>query len=420
MNDQNFKSKTTQENHRIISIDVLRGLTILIMLFVNDLAGVADVPGWLKHYQGANPDGMTFVDVVFPAFLFIVGMAIPFAIRKRLQNNQSYAQIWQHVLLRSFSLLVIGLFMVNSSYNNSDQGFLNPQVWTLLMYISIIFIWNTQSNRTSSVKKVMKVLKAVGIVLLAVLAVIHRGKGDPAFIEFQPMWWGILGLIGWAYLVSCSSYISLRNNVLGLAGIMAILYSLYMADSVAGPFLAFLRPWMNIGLFLCTHSAIIIAGILLGIQLTPESKYKTHIERIRWSFLYGLVLIIIGLLLHSLHDLDQVFTISKNLATVPWGLICSGIMAWVWLVVYWIIDIRGWRRWASFLSPAGKNPLFAYILAPIVLVIISLVTQVFNIPNFYDRLGNNFIPGLIRSVVIAFAMVWLTGLLRRVGIRMKL
>ena len=101
-------------------------------------------------------------------------------------------------------------------------------------------------------------------------------------------------------------------------------------------------------------------------------------------------------------------------------MICSGIMAWVWLVVYWIIDIRGWEKWAFFLNPAGKNPLFVYILAPIILVMISLVTQVFNIPNFYDQLGNNFTPGLIRSVVIAFAMVWLTGLLRRVGIRMKL
>ncbi len=420
MINQNLNSQTAKKIHRIVSIDVLRGFTILVMLFVNDLAGVSHVPSWLKHYHGSNPDGMTFVDVVFPAFLFIVGMAIPFAIRKRFKKNQSYGQIWKHVLSRSISLLIIGLFMVNSSYNNSDQGLLNPQVWTLLMYVSIIFIWNSQANRTRSVKKSMKILKAAGMVMLAVLAVIHRGKGDPALIEFQPLWWGILGLIGWAYLVSCLTYILFRKNIVGMVGIIVILYSLYMADAVAGPFLAWMRPWMKIGLFLCTHSAIIIAGIILGMQLTSEAKLKTHNERIKWAFLYGLVFIITGLLLHSLHDLHNVFIINKNLATVPWGILCSGIMAWLWIIVYWLIDIKGWKKWGSSLSPAGKNPLFAYILAPIILVIISLITHLLHIPNFYNALGKTFTVGLFRSLIMAFALVWLTGFLHRVGIRMKL
>ncbi len=64
-------------SERIVSINALRGLVMFSMIFVNDIAGVSDVivPPWMKHFHGKS--GMTFVDVVFPAFLFIVGMFDP-------------------------------------------------------------------------------------------------------------------------------------------------------------------------------------------------------------------------------------------------------------------------------------------------------------------------------------------------------
>ena len=79
-------SLTTQ---RIRSIDVFRGITILVMIFVNDVAGVSGIPGWMKH-KPADADAMTFVDVVFPAFLFIVGMSLPFAINSRLAKGDDF------------------------------------------------------------------------------------------------------------------------------------------------------------------------------------------------------------------------------------------------------------------------------------------------------------------------------------------
>ncbi|MBN1892873.1 hypothetical protein JW906_00180, partial [bacterium] len=57
-------SNPTHDPNRIWSIDVLRGLTILVMLFVNDVAGVKDAPAWMKHVSPSTADGMTFVDVV--------------------------------------------------------------------------------------------------------------------------------------------------------------------------------------------------------------------------------------------------------------------------------------------------------------------------------------------------------------------
>jgi heparan-alpha-glucosaminide N-acetyltransferase len=106
----------TSKPERIISIDVLRGLTILIMIFVNDVAGVTGIPAWMKHIEPPEADGMTFVDVVFPAFLFIVGMSIPFALGKRLQNGESWLRMESQIL---------GL---DVTYLSGNSSYLEPSV----------------------------------------------------------------------------------------------------------------------------------------------------------------------------------------------------------------------------------------------------------------------------------------------------
>ncbi|HTN08206.1 DUF5009 domain-containing protein, partial [Agriterribacter sp.] len=97
---------------RILSIDAFRGITILVMVFVNELAGIRDIPQWMKHVP-ADADAMTFVDVVFPAFLFIVGMSLPFAINNRVKKGDSFLQLQWHIVWRTLGLLVLGVFMVN-------------------------------------------------------------------------------------------------------------------------------------------------------------------------------------------------------------------------------------------------------------------------------------------------------------------
>lgn len=94
---------------RVLSIDAFRGITILVMIFVNALADVNGIPSWMKHAH-ADEDRMTFVDAVFPAFLFIVGMSIPFAINNRLAKGDSWQKIQYHILWRTLGLLVLGVF----------------------------------------------------------------------------------------------------------------------------------------------------------------------------------------------------------------------------------------------------------------------------------------------------------------------
>ena len=85
---------------------------MLLMIWVNDFWTLTDIPKWLTH-ASATEDYMGFSDVIFPLFLFIVGLSIPLAIQYRLDRKESPATIAKHIWIRSVSLLVIGLFMVN-------------------------------------------------------------------------------------------------------------------------------------------------------------------------------------------------------------------------------------------------------------------------------------------------------------------
>src|SRR4030067_1499879 len=86
---KNDASQISPLSRRIDSVDVMRGLTILAMAFVNDLADFAPVhgvPQWLKHMK-AGINGFTFVDMIIPIFMFILGVSIPLALGKRLARG---------------------------------------------------------------------------------------------------------------------------------------------------------------------------------------------------------------------------------------------------------------------------------------------------------------------------------------------
>ncbi len=417
---QNAVSPPSGPTERIESIDALRGITILVMLFVNDLAGVTGAPAWMKHVSPSDADGMTFVDVVFPAFLFIVGMAIPFSIGRRLERGESLWQTGRHILIRVLGLLVIGMLMVNTE-SISDGGLLHPHLWILLMYAGVILIWNRPPRAMEPGRRVTLTLRAAGVVVLVVLAVLYRGSGDPGLIELRPQWWGILGLIGWAYLVACIAYVLLRHRRAGMMGVVALLYCVYLADG-AGYFsgLTWITRWVGIGSMLGSQAAITVSGVVLGMMLTPDSPLKTHQARIRWALGYGLGLALAGHLPHTLHELDSMFIINKIFATPPWCLWSSAITVWVWVGIYWLMDVRGRKRWAVAVEPAGKNSLFAFILAPILYSAFALLAVVLGGFDFYAWLGDSFALGFWRSLLFAFAMTWLAGGLRHVGVRLKL
>jgi hypothetical protein len=120
---------------RVASVDALRGLTILLMVFVNDLGPGA--PAWMHHIQPSNADGMTLADVVFPLFLFLVGVSIPLAFERARATGRSKAEQLGHVLIRTISLLLMGVVELNSG----DDRTLGRPLWQLLAFTALILAW---------------------------------------------------------------------------------------------------------------------------------------------------------------------------------------------------------------------------------------------------------------------------------------
>ena len=404
---------------RVESIDVLRGLTILIMIFVNDVSGVAGTPGWMKHFSPSNGDGMTFVDVVFPAFLFIMGMAMPFSLGKRLEKGKTLGKTVRHILIRTVSLLVIGVYMVNADV--AANGILSADLWILLMYIAVILAWNSPAGEQKLPSRRIIYGRWFGFFSLVVLAFLYRGPGEKALIELLPRWWGILGLIGWAYLIACLFYIPMRRHRYRLLLGILFLYLFAIADGLGMlGFLDCLRPWINFGYTWGSHSAIVLSGAFLGMMFTHDSPFQSHRSRLLLAALFGGGMTLAGFALHLLHDLHPAFIINKLQGTVPWCLLSSGATVGVWILIYWLIDMKGWKAWTRPLEPAGNHALFAYILAPMIAALFAVIFNLLSMNNLLEQLGNHFWPGFFRAVIFAFAMTWLAGQLPRLGIRLRL
>src|SRR4051794_27564947 len=207
--DENSKSFGVPEARppaagRIDSVDALRGLTILLMVFVNDLGPAA--PAWMHHIQPPNADGMTLADIVFPAFLFLVGVSIPLAFERAQAAGKSKATQLVHVVTRTAGLLLMGVIELNGVH---DQSLVRPW-WRVLAYATLILTWCVVPRERGGKRRLVLAAKALGIVGLLVLLAVYRRESGPTEFPFwgrvedwawlRSGWWGILGLIGWAYL----------------------------------------------------------------------------------------------------------------------------------------------------------------------------------------------------------------------------
>lgn len=191
------------------SIDILRGLTMILMVFVNDLWSVGGVPHFLEHFE-VFEDGMGVADIVFPMFLFAMGMSIPYALESRFAKGYSGESTLGHIISRTFALIIMGAFIVNSEGEfHSVLGY-GKNVYRLLMVLGFFLIWNAYGKDF----KWRKLLQAGGAAILIFLAfTVRTARGG----YFNSQWWGILGLIGWAYCFNAVTYLLARHKPMRVA-----------------------------------------------------------------------------------------------------------------------------------------------------------------------------------------------------------
>jgi predicted acyltransferase len=386
-------------NNRFISIDAFRAVTMLLMIFVNDFWTLHDIPGWLGHAD-ANEDRLGFSDIIFPAFLFIVGLSVPIAIDNRLKKNDSAWSVQQHILWRAFALLVMGFFHYNLE-NYSEQALLPKGVWEILLTAAFFLIWLDYSEWKG---KTAIVLKSAGILLLVALSLVYKGRyNDGPWM--QPGWWGILGLIGWTYLVVSSVYLWSRG-VLRIQYIALVVF-LFLNCAEAVGLLDFLLPAKEYVWLVSDGSmpAMAMAGIITVIYYRRNGVSG----RTFWIFVVisSILLITFGL------GTRGMWGISKIRATPSWTAICTGISIATFALIVFITDIKGMVRWYRVIKPAGVVTLTCYLLPYIHGGFFQLAD--IRLPLFL-RTGS---IGLMKSFVFAWLIIAIAGWLKKKGIALK-
>jgi heparan-alpha-glucosaminide N-acetyltransferase len=400
---------------RVLSIDLLRGADVLLMLFVNEVAGVTGAPEFLRH-RPSDFDGMTITDLVFPAFLFIVGIAVPFALGGRLRRGEARSRVWRHVLLRSLALVVMGVLMVNAEHGVS--GVLSAPAWNVLATLGLLLVWGAPEDGWGRIGKPW--LRGAGLALLLFVALAYRNPEVGGWIQLRPYWWGILGLIGWAYLGVATLYILAGDRPAILASATALFYCVALAEAAGRlSWLGDLSPL--VGPVIGTHGALVLAGALLGVLLRRHMQEGGSAWRLAARALgYAAALGVAGVLLRSLNVVHPAFIISKTHATVPWGLVSSALTCAAWAAVFVLVDILGFKRWPRSFTIAGENPLVAYLMAPFLLSLFALLTPLLGGTDYYAALGRTTGIGLVRSAVFAWLVVRLSGWMRSRGVRVQL
>jgi predicted acyltransferase len=389
---------------RVSSIDILRALTMVLMIFVNDLWSLKNIPAWLEHVE-RGVDGIGLADVVFPAFLFIVGLSLPYAMDHRRKRGDSELQLVMHVITRTIALLVMGVFLVNGETINAAAMGIPRWLWYPLSCLSFILIWNVYPKTAK--KGLVYAAKAIGIITLITLAIIYRG-GEDGTERFAPHWWGILGLIGWAYLVSGLVIVFSKNNFYAILAAW-VFFSVLSMVSHAG-----LLPNSNIVSAIPdairggTLTGLTIGGVLTSLIFQHYRKKKNNI---------GLALAFLGFsaLLIALSIITRPYwKLAKLGATPAWLFLCSAFTILTFLAIYLLADVKRKANWFNLVKPAGTDTLLCYLIPYFMYAIVRLTGAY--LPDALLTGG----VGLFKSLLFALLCVLVTGMLNKTGVRLKL
>lgn len=387
---------------RLQSIDVFRAVTMFFMIFVNDVDGVSKIPEWIKHAK-ASQDALGFADTIFPCFLFIVGLSIPFALSKRMQSGEDKLRIAGHILLRSLALIVMGTFHVNLE-NYSNTALLPEPVFEIIITLAFFLIWLDYKNIS---KTAQYILQAAGIIILIIMAFLYKGQHHDVIVGMRPQWWGILGLIGWGYL-ACALIYLITNGKLAWQ-IIALIF--FLCFNVAGHIyteqFSSVSKWFPLLMGNGSMAGFIMAGVVISL-IYSINKQNNKSNFFIWLMILAVAFTAFGFITRPISG------ISKIHDTPAWVGICTGIGIAVFTILIFLVDIKGKANWFNIIKPAGTSTLTCYLLPYLLYSFMEVVH--FNYPQIF----NEGVGGIIRSFVVAFVVIFITGFLEKKKLRLKI
>ncbi|MDN5291023.1 MAG: hypothetical protein PWQ06_1262 [Anaerophaga sp.] len=299
-----------KKSERYLALDVLRGMTIALMITVNTPGSWQYVYAPLRH---SSWHGCTPTDLVFPFFLFVVGVSMFFSFAKygNTLNKASFNRLGRRTLL----IFAIGLFL-----NSFPQ-------------------WMTDYSSLRIMGVLQRIALAYGFASLIVLSM--KRKYIPYLgLAILLVYWGILAWFGGDDPYSLEGNVTIPFDA-------AILGEQHL-------YTGFGIPFDPEGL-LSTIPAVVtvLLGYLTGVFISNTEKAKLPAR----LALYGVLVTIIGRLW------GFVFPINKPLWTSSYVLYTAGLAALVFALLIFIIDVKGYKKWTSFFVVFGMNPLFIYALS---------------------------------------------------------
>lgn len=388
---------------RVVSIDIFRGITMAIMIFVNDLDSVRGLSKWTYHMP-ANVDAMTYVDVVFPAFLFIVGMSLPLAVRQRLSRTQSVSKLWLHIALRSLALLALGLILANVHDADPARMHLSPYLWAVLGLVGGILLWNVYADLNL---RVVLILRFAGAALLVfVFAAFRRStSAGESWLNFS--YPEILGLIGLTYFAACLLYVPTRRWRLAPVAWLVILIA-YNAVCAA--------HWLrleDVPLYIWPFGngamvSLVMAGVVTSLIFLDEGRSNRQVRKIFFGLIMTMLCFVAGWLLRPLG-------ISKIRATSTWALWSMAASCLLFTALYWLCDVKKRTRWAWLVRPAGSNTLLTYLIPDLYYFLAAFTATAYLLDHW-----NRGWPGVLRAAGFTVAMLLVAHAATKARLRMQL
>jgi predicted acyltransferase len=304
---------------RITSIDALRGFAMLWIMGGGDvfksLSKVWRTPATemlSQQMEHAGWEGFHFLDLIFPLFLFLVGVLLPFSIGRRKEQGADPKALYAHIVKRTLVLILLGLV---------DYGLLR-------------FDWDQMRWST--------VLGRIGICyFFAALMVVHTSWRTQAIVgtAILLLFWAALLFVPvpgygsgvWTPEGCLTTYLDqlLIPGKLGLG--------LYDRQGVLSTFTAF---------------STTLLGVLTGHWLRTRHSPRRKIAGLLAAGLAGLIL---G------HIWGRLFFMSRNIWTSSFVIYAGGWSLLSLALFYWIVDVKGYRKWAFFLIVIGMNSITIWV-----------------------------------------------------------
>ncbi len=372
---------------RISSVDILRGWVMFTMIFVN--CGFFMAPWWAEHYAtDGNGNGITYVDVIFPAFLFLAGVAIPLAFERYQHTFKDGVTKLYHVLYRSATLMIMGLLYVNDSYSK-EMGFSRP-FWFATALLIICLTWQQYKGENRYGKWLSNILRLAGLAGLIGFFYYYKSASG---LEIRPSWWGILGLIGRAYMIGALFYmiVGKRAELMMLA---VLLVSMMHVASFGGELNSWWWfTWGDRVSIVAGQSSITMLGVVCGIKLLklgelPGSTEK-HKEMLKFLVIFAALSGAVGVVLNSWYGLHKNSTFPAYVYTAV------AITIVMWIVIYLACDVWKMNNFITrFFQQVGSVPLTAYVMSSLVTNVLRIIPPlpVMGDKSYFDILFKSLAP----------------------------